>query len=247
MVGGIKNKQTNIEWGHKPTSIMKLQKVKLSSISEGLHKEVKKHMKEVRNKLEQMPDSIRIMVMKEVYGDDELSRSEYNDEWASKHDFDQDGAKNWNEVYDILKTGKFRRDSTEGLNYNDLFPNPKVQNVIKHLEKSGVINGNYFSKPISHQTFLNLVKYTIKKDKNLINPSRLKDYVNLDRIAKYYDGDYYKIVNPSSLSKEEEDLNKRLRFYPITHAHMNPVQACRYRGRYLVHRGTYSPGVQGVQ
>ena len=59
---------------------MKLQKVKLSSISEGLHKEVKKHMKEVRNKLEQMPDSIRIMVMKEVYGDDELSRSEYNDE-----------------------------------------------------------------------------------------------------------------------------------------------------------------------
>ena len=158
--------------------------------------------------------------MKEVYGDDELSRSEYNDEWASKHDFDQDGAKNWNEVYDILKTGKFRRDSTEGLNYNDLFPNPKVQNVIKHLEKSGVINGNYFSKPISHQTFLNLVKYTIKKDKNLINPSRLKDYVNLDRIAKYYDGDYYKIVNPSSLSKEEEDLNKRLRFYPITHAHM---------------------------
>ena len=52
--------------------LMAKRTIKLSSLSEGLRKEVKKHLKEGRTRLSQMPKSLRVKLRKEGL-DDQLN------------------------------------------------------------------------------------------------------------------------------------------------------------------------------
>lgn len=65
-------------WTHGPDNDLygEGKTIKLSSLSEGLRKEVKKHLKEGKAKLGQMPDSLKRMVMKE---NEEMSKMMNNE------------------------------------------------------------------------------------------------------------------------------------------------------------------------
>lgn len=66
-------------WSHGPDGDMygeSKKSIKLSSLSEGLRREVKKHLKEGKTKLSQMPESVRMRLMKESEGLSQMMNSE---------------------------------------------------------------------------------------------------------------------------------------------------------------------------